>query len=149
MSKKKLTMIMLGAFLILLGLAGLISGLGNLVLVTAILAAIAGVLILAYTPGVSSRIGWILTAIYLIARGLTHILGFSFPSMAMVMAILTLAAGALLLIRLPKLRGNVGYLLFFVWLILIGLMGLLDLGQLGSVVDIVALAAGILLIAGM
>ena len=146
MSKKKLTIVVLGAFLILSGLAGLIAGIGNLGVIIAILAVAAGVLILMYSPGVSNRIGWIIAAVYLIAKGLTSILSLSFSGMGMVMAILALAAGVLLLIRMPKIKGNVGYLLFFAWLILVGLAGLVSLGQLGLVIGIVALAAGILLI---
>ena len=146
MSKKKLTAVVLGAFLILSGLAGLVSGLGGLGLVTAILAVAAGVMILAFTPGVSFRIGWLLAAIYLIVFGLASILSFSFSGMGTLMAILALAAGVLLLIRMGKIRANFGYLLFFIWLILVGLMGLVSLGQLDMVLDIIALTAGILLV---
>jgi hypothetical protein len=149
MNKRKLTAIVLGAFLILTGLAGLISGLGGLGLVTAILAVAAGVLILAYTPGVSFRIGWLLAAIYLIVYGLASILSFSFSGMGTVLAILALAAGVLLLIRMGKVNARIGYLLFFIWLILVGLAGLVSLGSLGIVINILALAAGILIIVGM
>jgi hypothetical protein len=149
MSRKKLTAVVLGAFLILSGLAGLISGLDGLGLVTAILAVAAGVLILVYTPGISFRIGWLLAAIYLIVYGLSSVLDFSFSGMGTVMAVLALAAGVLLLIRMGKARANIGYLLFFIWLILVGLVALVSLGQLGIVMDILALAAGILIIAGI
>ena len=149
MSKKKLTAVVLGAFLILTGLTGLISGLGGLGLVTAILAVAAGVLILAFTPGISFRIGWLLAAIYLILYGLASILDFSFSGMGTLMAILALAAGVLLLIRIGRVRARIGYLLFFIWLILIGLAALVSLGPLGIVMDILALVAGILIIAGM
>ena len=149
MSKKKLTIVVLGAFLILSGLAGLIAGIGNLGVIIAILAVAAGVLILMYAPGVSYRIGWTVAAVYLIAEGLTSILDVGFTGMGLVMAILALAAGVLLLIRMPKIKRNVGYLLFFIWLILVGLAGLDVLGQLGMVIAIVALAAGILLIMDM
>jgi len=146
MSKKKLTVVVLGAFLILSGLAGLIAGIGNLGLVIAILATAAGVLILMYATGVSFRVGWTVAAVYLIAKGLISILGLSFSGMGMVMGILALAVGGLLLIRIPKIKGNVGYLLFFAWLILVGLAGLVSMPPLGMVIDIVALAGGILLI---
>jgi hypothetical protein len=146
MSKQKITAVVLGAFLILSGLAGLVSGLGGLGLVMAILAVAAGVMILAFTPGVSFRIAWLVAAIYLIVNGLSSILGFSFSGMGTVMAILALAAGVLLLIRMGKIRANIGYLLFFIWLVMIGLMGLVSLGQLGMVLDITALTAGILII---
>jgi hypothetical protein len=146
MSKQKITAVVLGAFLILSGLAGLVSGLGGLGLVMAILAVAAGVMILAFTPGVSFRIAWLVAAIYLIVNGLSSILGFSFSGMGTVMAILALAAGVLLLIRMGKIRANIGYLLFFIWLVMIGLMGLVSLGQLGMVLDIIAITAGILII---
>ena len=149
MIKKKITAVVLGAFLILSGLAGLVSGLGGLGLVTAILAVAAGVLILAYTPGVSFRIGWLLAAIYLIVYGLASILSFSFSGMGTVMAILALAAGVLLLIRMGKVLARFGYLLFFIWLILVGLVALVSLGPIGIVMDILALVAGILIIVGM
>ena len=146
MIKKKLMIVVLGAFLILSGLAGLIAGIGFLGIVIAILAVAAGVLILMNTPGVSSRIGWMIAAVYLIAKGLTSILNLSFSGMGVVLAILALAAGVLLLISAPKIKGNIGYLLFFIWLVLVGLAGLVSLGAIGMVIDIVALAAGILLI---
>jgi hypothetical protein len=149
MSRIKLTILVLGAFLVLSGLAGLVSGLGGLGLVTAILAVAAGVLILAYTPGVSFRIGWLLAAIYLIIYGLANILSFSFSGMGTIMAILALAAGVLLLIRMGKVLARFGYLLFFIWLILVGLVALVSLGPLGIVIDIIALVAGILIIVGM
>ena len=146
MSKKKITIVVLGAFLVLTGLAGLVAGIGNLGLVIAILAVAAGVLILMFGPGVSFRIGWTLAAVYLIARGLASILSMSFSGLDLILAILALTAGVLLLIRMGKIKNKIGYLLFFVWLILVGLAGLVSLGQLGLVIDITALAAGILLI---
>ena len=65
------------------------------------------------------------------------------------MAILALGAGVLLLIRMGKTKANFGYLLFYIWLILVGLVALVSLGPLGIVIDILALAAGILIIAGI
>lgn len=148
MMKKKLMLVVLGAFLILSGLAGLIAGIGNLGIVIDILAVAAGVLILLYTPSVSSRIGWTIAAVYLIAKGLTSILGLSFSGMGIILAVLAIAAGVLMLINAPKIKGNIGYLLFFIWLVLVGLAGLVSLGQIGLVIDIVALVAGVLLILG-
>jgi len=139
----------LGAFLILVGLAGLISGLGGLGLVVAILSLAAGVLLFVFTPGISMNIGWILAALYLIIDGLVGLISFSFSSLGVILAILALAAGFLLLVQMPKITRNIGYFLFFIWLILVGLMGLVGLGALGTVVPIVALAAGILLILGV
>jgi hypothetical protein len=69
--------------------------------------------------------------------------------MDIVLAILALVAGIMLLARMPKVRNNTGYLLSFIWLILVGVGGLVGLGALGIVVNIIALAAGILLILDM
>ena len=104
------------------------------------------VLILITGPGISSRVGWVLAAIYLILQGLLGIINFSFAGMDIVMAVLVLSAGILLLIRAPKLSHHIGFLLFCVWLILVGLIGLIGLGQLGTVVAIIAIASGILMI---
>ena len=149
MSKKKMTLVVLGTFLILSGLSGLISGLGTLGFVTAILAVSAGVMILVYTPGISYRIGWMVAAIYLIAVGLIRILSIDFASRGILMALLAGVAGILLIIRMSKIKGNIGYLLFFIWLIMLGLMGLVSLGWLGAALNIITLAAGILLILEM
>jgi len=146
---KKISMIVFGAFLILSGLVGLISGLANLGLVIGILSLASGILILVFTPGISYRTGWFLAAAYLIIDGLARIIGFSFTGMDIVVAILALVAGIMLLVRMPKVRNNTGYLLSFIWLILVGVGGLVGLGVLGIVVNIIALAAGILLILDM
>jgi hypothetical protein len=146
MSKKKITVIVLGSFLILSGLAGLVGGLGGLGVVIAILALAAGVLLLVFTPGISINIGWILAASYMILRGLVGIISLSFTGMNLIMNLLALTAGILLLIRMPKIRKNIGYLLFFIWLILVGLIGLVGFGPLGVIVHIVALAGGIVII---
>ena len=146
MINKRLTYIILGIFLILSGLASLISGMGALGIVIAIFALAAGVLILITGPGISYRIGWVLAAIYLILLGLLGIIDFSFAGMGIVMAVLALVAGVLLLIRAPKLQHHIGFLLFCIWLILVGLIGLIGLNQLGTAVAIIAIASGVLMI---
>ncbi len=45
--------------------------------------------------------------------------------------------------RLPK---NLGMLLLAIWLILIGLAGFVSLGSLGIILNLLAIAAGILLL---
>ena len=149
MSKKKITIVVLGAFLILAGLAGLIGGLGSFGVVIPILALAAGILLLLFTPGISINIGWILAAAYVILYGLNGIINLSFTGLDLIMNILALVAGILLLIRMPKIRKNIGFLLFFIWLILVGLIGLIGLGLLGLILPIVAIGAGILMVLGV
>jgi hypothetical protein len=146
MDRERLTYIVLGAFLILTGLMGFIAAISGLGTVIAILAIAAGVLIIIFHPDISIRIGWILAAAYLILRGLNGLITLSFSGLGTLMAVLALAAGIVLLIKSPGLKHHIGFLLFCIWLILIGLAGLVSLGGLGVVVGIVAIAAGILII---
>ncbi len=45
--------------------------------------------------------------------------------------------------KLPK---NLGILLLAIWLILVGLAGFVNLGELAKLLDILAIAAGVLLL---
>ncbi len=45
--------------------------------------------------------------------------------------------------KLPK---NLGLLLLAIWLILVGLSGFVNLGELAKLLDILAIAAGVLLL---
>ena len=146
MINERITYVVLGIFLILTGLMSFISGLGALSIITAILALAAGILILVTTPGVSNRIGWILAAIYLIVVGLIGLISFSFSGLSTIMAILAIAAGVVLLFGWPGFSHHVGFILFCVWLILVGLARLVSLGDISIVIAIVAIASGILLI---
>ncbi|MFW5713653.1 MAG: hypothetical protein ACOCYU_03195 [Brevefilum sp.] len=146
MFTKRNTYIVLGIFLILTGLMSFISGLGALRIIVAILALAAGIMILISTPGVSNNIGWILAAIYLIMVGLTGLVDLSFSGMGTIMGILAMAAGVVLLIGWPGFSHHVGFILFCVWLILVGLARLVGLGDISIVSAIIAIASGILII---
>ena len=146
MFSERITYVVLGIFLILTGLMSFISGLGALSIITAILALAAGILILVTTPGVSNRIGWILAAIYLIVVGLIGLISFSFSGLSTIMAILAIAAGVVLLFGWPGFSHHIGFILFCVWLILVGLARLVSLGDISIIIAIVAIASGILLI---
>ncbi len=143
---KRITYVVLGIFLILTGLMNFIPGLSELGFIVSILALVAGALVLFSRPGLSNFIGWILAAVYLIALGLKDIAGLNFQGMDMIMAIVALAAGILFLIRAPRFKQHIGFLLFCVWLLLVGLSGLLNLGQFEVVVAVVAVASGVLMI---
>lgn len=143
---KRLTTVVLGIFLILVGLLDLISGISELGLLIPILALVAGVLLLVSRPGSGYAAGWILAAIYLLLRGLFAIVDLGFGGMDVLLAVLALAAGVLLLIRAPRFKQHIGFFLFCVWLILVGLMGLIGLGQFGIIASIMAVASGVLFI---
>lgn len=146
MSKDRLTYVVLGIFLILSGLVTFVTGLGGIGIVISILALAAGILILVSRPGISSFAGWVLAAIYLILLGLTGIVDIGFDGLGTVMAVLAIAAGVVLLISWPGFSHHIGFLLFCVWLILVGLVGLVSLSGLGIVIAIVAISSGILMI---
>ena len=146
MSKKRLTYVVLSIFLILTGLLAFLPGLGGLGIVISVLAIAAGVLILISMPGGAKSIGWILAAIYLIARGLIDLAGFGFSGIDVVMAVLALAAGILLLLRSRNVFKKLGFFLFCVWLILVGLSYFISIGELGILIPIAAIASGILML---
>jgi len=146
MNKKRLTYIILSVFLILSGLVSFMAGFRAMSTIIAILAIAAGVLILVSSPGTSNYLGWLLAAIYLILLGLSAFVNIKFSGMGTVMAVLALVAGILLLVRAPNIRKHLGFLLFCVWLILVGLTGLVSLGGFGVFISIVAIISGILMI---
>jgi hypothetical protein len=146
MMTKRFTYVFLGIFLIVTGLLNFISELDTLSIVAPILAIAVGVLILIATPGISIFFGWIVASIYLLVRGGSAVLNLSFSGMDTFLSILALAAGILLIIRTPGFRHHIGFLLFCLWLILIGLVGLVSVGELGSIIAGIAIASGILLI---
>jgi hypothetical protein len=146
MNKKRLTYIILSVFLILSGLVSFMAGFRAMSTIIAILAIAAGVLILVSSPGTSNYLGWLLAAIYLILLGLSAFVNIKFSGMGTVMAVLALVAGILLLVRAPNIRKHLGFLLFCVWLILVGLTGLVSLGKFDVFISIVAIISGILMI---
>jgi len=146
MFSERTTYVVLGIFLILTGLMSFVSGLGALSIIAAILALAAGILILVTTPGLSNNIGWILAAIYLIMLGLSGLANFSFSGMGTIMAVVAIAAGVVLLIGWPGFSHHIGFILFCIWLILVGLTRLISLGDFSVVAAVIAMASGILMI---
>lgn len=146
MFSERTTYVVLGIFLILTGLMSFISGLGASSILAAILSLSAGILILVKTPGISKNIGWILAGIYLIMLGVNGLIDFSFSGMSIIMAVLAIAAGVVLLIGWRGFSHHVGFILFCVWLILMGLARLVSFGNFSMITAIIAIASGILMI---
>lgn len=146
MNQKRLMNLVLGIFLLLSGLMALVSGLGGLGIISSILAIAGGVLILMAYPKISKNLGWTLAAVYLLARGIIELTGFGFRDVGAVLAVLALAAGVLLLVTIKAFFKKIGFLLFSVWLVLVGVAGLFGFGLLTTIIPIVAILAGILLI---
>jgi hypothetical protein len=100
-------MILLAIWLILMGLLPLLSiSIAGIDLILAILAIAAGVLILLIPTGgtrrlgsvrLSSNLGMLLLAIWLIVTGLLPLLSLSIPAIGTILAVLAIAAGVLIL----------------------------------------------------
>ncbi len=108
---------------------------------------------------ISSNLGMILLAIWLILTGLLPLLGISFPGAATLLAILAIAAGVLILLGPARLAGgfrsmrttsNWGMILLGIWLILVGLLPLLGISipAGATILALLAIAAGVLILMG-
>ncbi len=108
---------------------------------------------------ISSNLGMILLAIWLILTGLLPLLGISFPGAATLLAILAIAAGVLILLgparlaggfRSMRTTGSWGMILLGIWLILVGLLPLLGISipAGATILALLAIAAGVLILMG-
>jgi len=108
---------------------------------------------------ISSNLGMILLAIWLILTGLLPLLRISIPVAETILAILAIAAGILILLgpaklaggfRSMKVTGSLGMILLGIWLILVGLLPLLSLHipAEATILAILAIAAGVLVLLG-
>ena len=92
--------ILLGLYLVVVGLIWLVGrGSSSFGVIAAILAIAAGILLL--WPGwrmFRTALGWFLLALYLIAVGLISLIGLSFSGLGVIVAVLAIAAGVLLLL---------------------------------------------------
>lgn len=97
-----------------------------------------------------SNIGMIILAIWLILWGVIPLLRIQIPSKDIIMAILSIAAGVLLLLDQRKKRviGNFGMLLVSIWLLALGIIEILRISfpAENTVMALLAIAAGILLL---
>ena len=108
---------------------------------------------------ISSNLGMILLAIWLILTGLLPLLSISLPGGEIILAILAIAAGILILLGPTRLAGGFrsmqvtrswGMILLGIWLILMGLLPLLGLHfpAEATILAILAVAAGVLILLG-
>ena len=146
MITKRLTYILLGLFLILSGLANFITGIDSNGIVIHIFSVFIGILILVATPGISMFFGWIAASLYLLFWGGSALLNVGFPGMNVIIAVIALIAGILLIVRTPGIKKYFGFLLFCVWLILLGITGLLSISNMETAIAGVAIASGLLIL---
>lgn len=99
-----LDVLLLGIYLVIIGLAGLFGfNFSNMGVVLGLLALVAGALLL-FVGGrgrarITKNLGLLLLAIYLILIGLIALFGIKLPQSDIILGILALAAGILILIR--------------------------------------------------
>ena len=96
--RASLSRILLALFLIGIGLMSIL-GISGLEVIVGLLALAAGILLL--LPRwrfFGAALGWLLVAVYLIVIGLIFVIGLSFSGISVILAVLTLAAGVLILI---------------------------------------------------
>ena len=95
---------------------------------------------------VDSDLGWMLLAIWLIAKGVLDLVGIGGSTLELLLDLLALAAGVVLLMGMPggKLTSKLSYLLPGIWLLATGLIGLINLSfmSMGLIMAVLAIAAG-------
>ena len=95
---------------------------------------------------VDSDLGWLLLAIWLIAKGVLDLVGIGGSTLGLLLDLLALAAGVVLLMGMPggKLTSKLSYLLPGIWLLATGLIGLINLSfiSMGLIMAVLAIAAG-------
>jgi len=152
---KDTELLLLGIWLIAVGVMSLV-GVGSVFrLLVDILAIVVGIVILVRLGSTRSpeKAGMLLLAVWLIAEATVSLLGIGFSGLGIILAILATIAGILILIgfRGRKPSENIGRLLLALWLILGSLLPLLGLGfpGMGVVLAIMAIVAGVLLIVSL
>lgn len=97
---ERIAMIVLSIWLIATGLLAVADvGFSGAGLVLNLLAIAAGALILLQGESWSAKIGMILLGVWLVARGLGALVGFSFQGIGLIMNLLAIAAGVLILLK--------------------------------------------------
>lgn len=95
---------------------------------------------------VESGLGWLLLAVWLIAKGALDLVGIGGSMLGLLLDLLALAAGVVLLMGMPggKLTSKLSYLLPGIWLLATGLIGLINLSfmSMGLIMAVLAIAAG-------
>lgn len=98
--------------------------------------------------GLTKRIALIVLSVWLILSGLFSLTGAGFAEAGLVLNLLAIVAGALLLLQADSWSARIGMILLGVWLVVRGLLGVVDVGLqgIGLVMDLLAIAAGVLIL---
>lgn len=99
--------------------------------------------------GLTKRIALIVLSVWLILSGLFSLTGAGFAGAGLILNLLAIVAGALLLLQADSWSARIGMILLGIWLVIRGLLGVVDVGLpgVGLIVDLLAIAAGVLILA--
>jgi len=147
---KNLGLLLLGIWLVVMGLFSLLPVGGAVIgIIVNVLALVAGLVILFLWSAWTARIGMVVLGIWLIFSALLSLLNTGFAGSGVILAGLAIVAGiAILIERESSLRSDLGILFLCIWLIVTGLLGLFSLGFTGSgpVLAVLAIVAGVLIL---
>jgi len=152
---KDTELLLLGIWLIAVGILSLAAVGSVFLIIVDILAIVVGIVILVRLGSTRKpeKAGMLLLAIWLIVQAALSLLGVGSSVIGVILAVLAIIAGVLILIgfRGRKPSENIGRLLLALWLIIGSLLPLLGVGfsGMGAVLAIMAIVAGVLLIISM
>ena len=96
----------------------------------------------------SENLGSLFLGIWLIVSGLLSLLDMHLPVLANILPLIAVVTGLLIIMGSPELPKSLGFILLGVWLVLHGLSPFIyvDIPYFSYIVDVVAVAAGILIL---
>ena len=98
--------------------------------------------------GLTKRIALIVLSVWLILTGLFSLAGIGFTGSGLILSLLAIGAGMLILLQGDSWSARIGMILLGVWVVARGLLGVVDVGVqgIGTVMDVLAIAAGVLIL---
>jgi hypothetical protein len=96
----------------------------------------------------SENLGTLLLAVYIILTGLVSLFNLHHPIVANLTPLIALVCGILILLGSVKISKSLGFILLGIWLVLKGLSPFIyvRIPYFGVLVDLLALAAGVLIL---
>ncbi|MFO7741787.1 MAG: hypothetical protein R6X31_05665 [Anaerolineae bacterium] len=98
--------------------------------------------------GLTKRIALIVLSVWLMLTGLFSLAGTGFTGAGLILNLLAIGAGVLILLQGDSWSARIGMILLGAWLVARGLLGVVDVGVqgIGMIMDLVAIAAGVLIL---
>ena len=98
--------------------------------------------------GLTKRIALIVLSVWLILTGLFSLTGAGFTGAGLILSFLAIGAGVLILLQGDSWPARIGMILLGVWVVARGLLGVVDVSVqgIGTIMDLLAIAAGVLIL---